>query len=85
MKIQVLHDSAGNILGILAPVEGRRRGRIGSPDPDMTVVEVDAPDLSLSSEADANEESAAALAALMQDYVIDSGRLVARSERSASS
>jgi hypothetical protein len=82
MKIQVLHDSAGTIYSIFAPAEGCRKGSIESPDPDRTVTEVDAPDISLSTDSESNKDVAAALASLMQDYQIESGRLVARSERS---
>jgi hypothetical protein len=83
MKIQVLHDSAGTIYSIFAPVEGSRKGSIESPDPDRTVTEVDAPDISLSTDSESNKEVAAALASLIQDNRIVSGRLIARSEESS--
>jgi hypothetical protein len=83
MKIQVLHDSAGTIYSIFAPVKGSRKGSIESPDPDRTVTEVDAPDISLSTDSESNKDVAAALASLIQDNRIVSGRLIARSEESS--
>lgn len=82
MKIQIMHDNAGKIYGIFAPVEGKRRGYIESPDSNMTVIEVEAPENLSSFGADQNEGIAAALGSLMQDFVVDSGRLVERSRKS---
>jgi hypothetical protein len=84
MRIQVLHDSAGNICSIFAPVEGGRKGGIESSSPDRTVIEVDAPDITLPTEADQNDGVAATLAYLMEHYEVASGRLVERSGRSTS-
>jgi len=75
MKIQVIHDKAGKIHCIFAPVEGRRRGYISSPDTNMTVVEVEAPKSLSSLRADQNEDIAAALDSLMRDFVVESGSL----------
>jgi hypothetical protein len=83
MRIQVLHDSAGNICGIFAPVETGRKGGIKSPSPDRTVTEVDAPDITLPSDADQDDGVAAKLAYLTQHYQVVSERLVERSGRSA--
>jgi hypothetical protein len=93
MRIQVLHDNAGNILSIFAPAEGGRKGGIESATPDTTVIEVDAPDIEEntqlpepvtkpSTEADQNERVAATLAYLMEHYEVVSGGLVERSGRS---
>lgn len=84
MKIQVMHDSAGNILSIFAPAEGQRRGSMTSPDAALTVSDVDAPDLTMPAESESDDSFSNALISLMQENRIESGRLVRRSDKSAS-
>jgi hypothetical protein len=83
MRIQVLHDKAGKICGIFAPVEGSRKGGIHSATPDNTVVEVDAPAVTLPADADQGDRVTATLKHLMEHYEVQSGRLVERSGKSA--
>lgn len=83
MRIQVLHDHAGNIFSIFAPAEGNtREGGIESPTPDRTVTELDAPDTTLPPGADQSNRIAATLTHLMEHYEVRSGRLVERSVKS---
>lgn len=79
MRIQVLHDNAGTICGIFAPAEGSRRGGIVSPTPDLTVIEVDAPEIAPASRSDEGDSVTATLAQLTQNYEVRSGHLVERS------
>ena len=85
MKIQVLHDQMGKICAVFAPTDGKRKGGIEAPNRTMTVIEVDAPDIALSSYADQGNEVAAKLNHLMEHYEIRSGRLVERSGKSGKS
>jgi len=62
MRVQILHDNSGNVYSIVAPVEGSRRGGIQSPTPDRTVIEVDAPDITVPTHAEERDAVAAKLA-----------------------
>jgi hypothetical protein len=83
MNIQIMHDSTGKIYAIFAPIEGKRQGRIESTDPNMKIVETEAPENLLSLRTDQNEDIAAALESLMRDFMVDSGCLVERSRKSS--
>jgi hypothetical protein len=85
MKIQVLHDKKGKICAVFAPTDGKRKGGIEAPNRAMTVIEVDAPDITLSSRADQGDGVAAKLNHLLEHYEIRSGRLVERSGKSKGS
>jgi hypothetical protein len=88
MKIQVLHDKKGKICAIFAPTDGKRKGGIEAPSRAMTVIEVDAPDITPSSHADQSDQGdgvAAKLNNLMEQYEVRSGRLVKRSGKSKGS
>lgn len=84
MKIQVLHDNAGNIFSIFAPAEGSRKVVIETPSPDMMVIEVDAPEVTLPTDVDQGDGIAATLSYLMQHYQVLERRLVERSGKSGS-
>jgi hypothetical protein len=83
MKIQVLHNSGGNICAIFAPAEGDNGGRKGGIMPSgsgTTVIEIDAPDVTLPEGVKLDDEVAARLAHLTEHFQVRSGRLVERSE-----
>ena len=82
MRIQVLHDSAGNISSIFAPIEGGRKGGLESPSPDMTVIELDSPEVALPTDLGQRDDAAATLSHLIQHYKVQDGRLVERSGKS---
>jgi hypothetical protein len=85
MKIQVLHDKKGKICAVFAPAGGKRKGGIEAPSASMTLIEADAPDMTLSSHAEQGDEVAAKLNHLIENYEVRSGRLVERSSKSKGS
>jgi hypothetical protein len=81
MRVQVLHDLEGTICGAFAPEEGRKGGLIAR-DPDRTVIEIDAPELAADSRTEYGNQVSATLAHLVENYRVDSGRLVERTNAS---
>lgn len=79
MRVQILHDRDGTICAAFAP-EGDRQGGLMSNDPEQTVIEVDAPEQTSDAQSEHGDRVSATLARLVDDYRVDSGRLVSRTD-----
>ena len=56
MRVQVLHDSAGNIRGVLVPTSGERRGTLLPQRPDRIVTEIDVSEIDIELTPDNQEQ-----------------------------
>jgi hypothetical protein len=80
MKIQILHDSVGNICGVFAPPPGKRKGQMFARSLGHTVTEVDVPEIAIEATRENQEKVVEALDRVVRNSKIVSGRLV-RSEK----
>ena len=84
MRIQILHDRSGAILGALAQTDGERAGTLIPVDDSQVLADVDAADLDMSESELRGDEPSRQLADLVEHYRFEDGRLVRRSDTEAS-
>jgi hypothetical protein len=75
MKVQILHDSAGNIRGIFAPTSGERKGTLLPQGPDGIVTEIDIPEIDLELTPETQEQVVELLDQRISRSKVVSGRL----------
>ncbi len=82
MKVQVLHDQAGKICAVFAPVEGGRKGGVEAPSSNRTVIEVEVQEIA-PTDAHQNDRVTATISHVLEHYEVRAGRLVERSGKAA--
>jgi hypothetical protein len=78
MKVQVLHDSDGNIHAYFAPAatSSKRRGQLIPNGPDRVVTEIDIPQITLEPSIENQDKVVESLERVFMDVKLVSGRLV---------
>jgi hypothetical protein len=77
MKIQFLHDSAGNIRGVFAPA-ANRKGQLRPQGHDRVVTEIDVPELAMEVTPKNHDQLVRAVNQFITECTVISGRLVRR-------
>jgi hypothetical protein len=76
MKIQILHDAAGNIRGLFAPTAGKRKGFLVPQGLDRIVTEVEIPEIDVELTQENQSRVIEALDKAIAGCTLVSGRLV---------